>query len=179
MPRLSVTDTTSQELEPPDLEHSTSYEETQSWRAPVQPRSQRPRAPTLPPQTSQGSSTHSIPPSSSACTSPSHPTFQPTWTRQPSCGSSTLASPPPSALLSTENSARAGSHAASWFPVSEKPRGENSQRPQTPPQGREHHLGSLRCARNIGFVGAARLLSRRGHIIAVRVARCVSFAFAS
>ena len=179
MPRLLVTDTTSQELEPPDLEHSTSYEETQLWRAPVQPWSQWPRAPTLPPQTSQGSSTSSILPSLSAHTSPSHPTFQPMWMHQPSCRPSMLASPPPSALLSTKNSACAGSHAASQFPVLEKPHGENSQRPQMPPQGREHRLGSLCCARNIGFVSAAQLSSHCRHIIAVCVAQCISFAFAS
>ena len=151
-----MTDTTSQQLEPRDLEHSTSYEETQSWRTPAQPRPQRPRAPTLPNQTSQGSSTRSIPPSSSAHTSPTHPTFQPTRTRQPSRGSSTLASPPPSALPSTENGARTGSHAAPRLPVSEKPpRGENSQRAHTPPQGRaptrlpalrEEHRFCRRCS---------------------------------
>ncbi|KAI9452304.1 zf-DHHC-domain-containing protein [Lactarius psammicola] len=103
-------------------------------------------APTLPPQMSQGSSTRSIPPSSSSLTSPSHLSSQPTRTRHQSRGSSTLnSSLPPSTQPSTENSARAGSYATSRLPPSEKPRGENSRRPQqeqqqTPAQGREPPL---------------------------------------
>ena len=149
-----MTDSTDQELEP--LEHSTSYEETQSWRTTPQPQPHLPRplAPTLPPQRSRGSSTRSIPPSSSAHTSPSHLTHssRPSRTRHQSRGSSTLNSPQPS----TENGARAGS---SRRPVSEKPRGENSRRPQreqqTPaqrrapprlPSLREEHRLCRRCA---------------------------------
>jgi palmitoyltransferase len=138
-----------QQAEP--LEHATSYEETQSWRTRSQTRTQ---APTLPTQTSQGSSTRSIPPSSSAHTSPSHLTTQPARTRQQSRGSSTLTSLPASTTHtrpSTENSARA----AARHPVSEKPNGEHSQRSQTPVQGRappklpslrEEHRYCRRCS---------------------------------
>ncbi|KAH9039078.1 zf-DHHC-domain-containing protein [Lactarius pseudohatsudake] len=144
--RQSATDTTSHELGP--LEHSVSYEETQSWRAPPQPQLSRTPAPPLPLQTSQDSSTRSIPPSSSSLTSPSPHSSQPTRTRHLSRGSSTLHSQPPSTLPSTENSARTGSYANSRLPQSEKPR-EDSQRPQrdqeTPAQGREPpSLPSLR-----------------------------------
>lgn len=151
VPRLSVTETTtSQEREEP-LEHATSYEETQSWGGRTQSRSQprpqsrpRPQAPpTLPTQTSHGSSTRSIPPSSSAhTTSPSsHLTSQPTRTRQQSRGSSTFTSLP---HTSTENNSRAAA-AAAPHPISEKPNGENSHRSQTSVQGRTApKLASLR-----------------------------------
>lgn len=159
VPRLSVTDTTtSQEREEP-LEHATSYEETRSWgggrtRSQSQPQPQtrpRPQAPpTLPTQTSRGSSTRSIPPSSSAhTTSPSsHLTSQPTRTRQQSRGSSTFTSLLASTThASTENTSRAtaAASAAARHPISEKPNGENSRRSQTSVQGRAApKLASLR-----------------------------------
>lgn len=150
--------TTSQEREEP-LEHATSYEETRSWgggrtRSQSQPQPQtrpRPQAPpTLPTQTSRGSSTRSIPPSSSAhTTSPSsHLTSQPTRTRQQSRGSSTFTSLLPSTThTSTENTSRAtaAASAAARHPISEKPNGENSRRSQTSVQGRAApKLASLR-----------------------------------
>jgi hypothetical protein len=52
----------------------------------------QPLGPALPSQISRGSSTRSIPPSSSSLTSPSSPTSLPTWTRQQSRVSNTLPS---------------------------------------------------------------------------------------
>jgi palmitoyltransferase len=52
----------------------------------------QPLAPGLPSQISRGSSTRTIPPSSSSLTSPSSPTSLPTWTRQQSRVSNTLPS---------------------------------------------------------------------------------------
>lgn len=70
-------------------ENSTPYREIPPSPLPP-PQLPRPPAPALPPQTSQDSSTRSIPPSSSSLTSPSHLSSRPTWPGQRSRVSSTL-----------------------------------------------------------------------------------------
>ena len=158
MPKVSVTDNTisQEQLEP--LEHATSYEETRSWRTQLPPpppsAQRRPQASILPRQTSQGSSTRSIQPSSSThhTSHTSHFTSQPTRPRRQSRGSSTL--PPLSSRRpSTENgTARAAAVASRHHPVSEKPRGDSSQQlpqgraPPKLPSLREEHRYCRRCA---------------------------------
>jgi len=63
------------------LGNSTPYREIPPSPLPP-PQLPRPPAPALPPQTSQDSSTRSIPPSSSSLTSPSHISSRPTWPGQ-------------------------------------------------------------------------------------------------
>ncbi|KAI9453633.1 DHHC palmitoyltransferase-domain-containing protein [Lactarius psammicola] len=142
--RQSAADTTNQELT--NLEHSTSYEETPSWRVPphrschgsrlplCRPRCPRalPRAAYRPPRPHSPHLHTSLLNQHGRVTSRADP-------------ARSIITSPPSTQPSTENSARAGSYATSRLPPSEKPRGENSRRPQqeqqqTPAQGREPPL---------------------------------------
>jgi ribosomal protein L40E len=103
----------------------------------------RPPAPTLPPQTSQDSSTRSIPPSSSSLTSPSHPSSRPTWPGQQSHMSSTLhthshsanhSQQPRSARPSTESTGHTDTYTSFPPPPAERQHSTNGQLPTTRPK---------------------------------------------
>ena len=108
----------------------------------------RPPAPALPHQISQGSSTRSIPPSSSSLTSPSNlSSSRPTWAGERSRVSSTLHSPSHSTNLSqprlmlpqpsTESSGRIDTYTALPPPIAERQRSANGSAnngPQSPSQ---------------------------------------------
>ncbi|KAI0289309.1 DHHC palmitoyltransferase-domain-containing protein [Multifurca ochricompacta] len=139
--RQSVSDTVGEEL--PSLENSTSYQDIPPAQT-SQPQLPQPSASALPSQISQGSSTRSIPPSSSSLTSPSYPSSRPSRTRQQSRGSSTLhsytysttQSQGPITQPSAENSVHAEYATFPPPPVEKYPR-PNSQQPQEQARGRE------------------------------------------
>ena len=123
-------------------ENSTPFRQIRPSITLPPPQLPRLPAPVLALQTSQGSSTRSIPPSSSSLTSPSNLSSRPTWPGQRSRVSSTLHSPsysanqsqqPRSARPSTEST----DHANTFTPVPPSPAAErqpstNDTQPQLP-----------------------------------------------
>ena len=123
-------------------ENSTPYREIRPSTAMPPPQLPRLMAPALPHQTSQGSSTRSIPPSSSSLTSPSNMSSRPTWPGQRSRVSSTLHShsysanqsqQPRSARPSTETTGQANTFTpVPPSPATERQRSTNGTQPQLP-----------------------------------------------